>query len=309
MQNLEKLLEKLNQKLEYNNQLNYQILMSNIITNLDIDKKDKQILLLLLQNRDRNFIRINDNEEIYENITSYLKLFKPLALPLEKLIRVGGKRDGGYVMLTPPPITSAQQPIALSLGVSDYSPWDLEMAQKGFKVIEYDGSIEKGPYNYPNITFYKKFIGTKNDENTITLSQVLKDNNLDEKLPNILQCDIENHEWDMLESVDISLLSKYFSQIIFEFHGLNPEEKDGAQKRLRLLQKINEYFVPIHTHLNNHGKIFYSKGLFWSTTAEVSYLRRNDAKDYKNTYRKSGNLIKLDSVTFLSNPEIPIVFK
>ncbi|WP_325176478.1 FkbM family methyltransferase [Campylobacter novaezeelandiae] len=197
---------------------------------------------------------------------------------------------------------------ALSLGVSDYSPWDLEMAQKGFKVIEYDGSIEKGPYNHPNITFYKKFIGTNDDENTITLLQVLKDNNLDEKLPNILQCDIENHEWDMLESVDISLLSKYFSQIIFEFHGLNPEEKDGAQKRLRLLQKINEYFAPIHTHLNNHGKIFYSKGLFWSTTAEVSYLRKNDAKDYENTYRKSGNLIKLDSVTFLSNPEIPLRF-
>lgn len=197
---------------------------------------------------------------------------------------------------------------ALSLGVSDYSPWDLEMAQKGFKVIEYDGSIEKGPYNNPNITFYKKFIGANDDENTITLLQVLKDNNLDEKLPNILQCDIENHEWDMLESVDISLLSKYFSQIIFEFHGLNPEEKDGAKKRLRSLQKINEYFVPIHTHLNNHGKIFYSKGLFWSTTAEVSYLRKNDAKDYENTYRKSGNLTKLDSVTFLSNPEIPLRF-
>ncbi|TBR81308.1 hypothetical protein DU473_04255 [Campylobacter novaezeelandiae] len=306
MQNLEKLLEKLNQKLEYNNQLNYQILMSNIITNLDIDKKDKQILLLLLQNRDRNFIRINDNEEIYENITSYLKLFKPLALPLEKLIRVGGKNDGGYVMHQ---FNGGGDCVkALSLGVSDYSPWDLEMAQKGFKVIEYDGSIEKGPYNHPNITFYKKFIGTNDDENTITLLQVLKDNNLDEKLPNILQCDIENHEWDMLESVDISLLSKYFSQIIFEFHGLNPEEKDGAQKRLRLLQKINEYFVPIHTHLNNHGKIFYSKGLFWSTTAEVSYLRKNDAKDYENTYRKSGNLIKLDSVTFLSNPEIPLRF-
>lgn len=182
------------------------------------------------------------------------------------------------------------------------------MAQKGFKVIEYDGSIEKGPYNHPNITFYKKFIGANDDENTITLLQVLKDNNLDEKLPNILQCDIENHEWDMLESVDISLLSKYFSQIIFEFHGLNPEEKDGAKKRLRLLQKINEYFVPIHVHLNNHGKIFYSKGLFWSTTVEVSYLRKNDVKDYENTYRKNGNLTKLDSVTFLSNPEIPLRF-
>lgn len=197
---------------------------------------------------------------------------------------------------------------ALSLGVSDYSPWDLEMAQKGFKVIEYDGSIERGPYNHPNIIFHKKFIGVNNDKNTITLSQVLKDNNLNETLPNILQCDIENYEWDMLESIDISLLSKYFSQVIFEFHGLNPEEKDRAKKRLRLLQKINEYFLPIHTHLNNHGKIFYSKGLFWSTTVEVSYLRKNEVRDYENNYRTNGNLEKLDSVTFLSNPEIPLRF-
>ncbi len=44
---------------------------------------------------------------------------------------------------------------ALSLGVSDSSPWDLEMAQRGFKVIEYDASIEKCPYSHENIIFHK----------------------------------------------------------------------------------------------------------------------------------------------------------
>lgn len=60
--------------------------------------------------------------------------------------------------------------------------------------------------------------------------QALKDNNLDENKPNILQCDIENCEWDMLENIDISILNKYFSQVIFEFHGCNPEEQDGVEK-------------------------------------------------------------------------------
>lgn len=200
---------------------------------------------------------------------------------------------------------------ALSLGVSDYSPWDLEMAQKGFKVIEYDGSIERSPYNHPNIIFHKKFIGNANNENTITLSQVLKDNNLDETLPNILQCDIENYEWDMLENIDIYLLSKYFSQVIFEFHGCNPEEQNGVEKRISLLKKLNEYFIPIHAHLNNHGKIFYSNGLFFSTTLEVSYLRKNELSSIQVLdYRKEcGNLQNLDFPVWPSNPEIPLRFQ
>ncbi|EIQ6500007.1 hypothetical protein LVN55_001816, partial [Campylobacter jejuni] len=50
---MEKLLKELNNNIKLSNQLSYQILMSNIISNLDIDKKDKEILLLLLQARDR----------------------------------------------------------------------------------------------------------------------------------------------------------------------------------------------------------------------------------------------------------------
>ncbi|MGM9107591.1 hypothetical protein ACTFFF_08925, partial [Campylobacter jejuni] len=250
---MEKLLKELNANIKLSNQLSYQILMSNIISNLDIDSKDKEILLLLLQARDRNYIRINNNEQCYQNIISYLNLIQPLELPLCDLLRIGG-----YVMYNGGGYMSNIDVKALSLGVSDSSPWDLEMAQRGFKVIEYDASIEKCPYNHENIVFHKKFIGNTNNENTITLAQALKDNNLDESKSNILQCDIENCEWDMLENIDISILNKYFSQVIFEFHGCNPEEQDGFEKRISLLKKINEYFVPIHTHFHNHGKIFYS---------------------------------------------------
>ncbi|WP_299545913.1 hypothetical protein [uncultured Helicobacter sp.] len=79
-------------------QINYCLLMSNIIANLDINKKDKEILLLLLQDRDRNYIRINDNAECFNNICKYLKILKPLNIPNDKLIRIGGNGDGGYVM-------------------------------------------------------------------------------------------------------------------------------------------------------------------------------------------------------------------
>ncbi|EKA8182409.1 FkbM family methyltransferase [Campylobacter jejuni] len=309
---MEKLLKELNNNIKLSNQLSYQILMSNIISNLDIDKKDKEILLLLLQARDRNYIRINNNEQCYQNIINYLNLIRPLELPLCDLLRIGGNGDGGYVMYNAGGgYMSNIDAKALSLGVSDSSPWDLEMAQRGFKVIEYDASIEKCPYNHENIVFHKKFIGNVNNENTITLAQALKDNNLDDSRPNILQCDIENCEWDMLENVDISILNKYFSQVIFEFHGCNPEEQDGVEKRISLLKKLNEYFIPIHTHLNNHGKIFYSKGLFFSTTLEVSYLRRNELDLMQGLYyrKECGNLQNLDFPVWPSNPEIPLRFQ
>lgn len=307
---MEKLLEELNANIKLSNQLSYQILMSNTLSNLDMDKKDKEILLLLLQDRDRNYIRINHNEQCYENILNYLEFIRPLELPLCDLLRVGGNTDGGYVMYRGGGMRNSDAK-AISLGVSDSSPWDLEMAQRGFKVIEYDGSIEKCPYNHENIVFHKKFIGNANAENTVTLASILKDNHLDENKPNILQCDIENCEWDMLENMDISVLSQYFSQVIFEFHGCNPEEQDGAEKRINVLKKLNEYFLPIHTHLNNHGKIFYSKGLFFSTTLEVSYLRKNEFASTQNlNYRKEcGNLQGLDFPTWPSNPEIPLRFK
>ncbi|WP_337203601.1 hypothetical protein [Campylobacter sp. W0018] len=99
MDELNKNLEELSKQVKLNNQLSYQILMSNIISNLHFeDSKDKETLLLLLQDRDRNYLRINHNKEIYNNIVKYLKLLRPLDIPLKDLTRVGGKSDGGYVM-------------------------------------------------------------------------------------------------------------------------------------------------------------------------------------------------------------------
>lgn len=305
MQNL----ENLTKSLELNNQLLYNLLMSNIILNSDINAKDKELLLLLLQSRDRNFIRINPNEQVFKNIQNYLTLLRPIKLDLSKMLRIGGSNDGGYVMYGGAGELKNSHSKALSLGVSDYSPWDLEMAELGFEVIEYDGSIEKSPYIHKNITFYKKFIGINNDENTITIHQVLKDNQFDKTKANILQCDIENAEWKMLENIDIELLSTYFTQVIFEFHGCNVEELEGFKRRKKVLERLNEYFIPIHTHLNNHGKIFYSKGLFWSTSVEVSYLRKDLAENFlQNGFREEECLKDFDTPTWIANPEIPLRF-
>ncbi len=72
--------------------------MSQIITNAKINKKDKQTLLLLLQDRDRNYLRINHNTQVYTRIKEYLEILRPLKSRRDALVRIGGENDGGYVM-------------------------------------------------------------------------------------------------------------------------------------------------------------------------------------------------------------------
>ncbi len=203
----------------------------------------------------------------------------------------------------------ALSPKAISLGVSDYSPWDLEMAQRGYKVLEYDSSIDKGPYDHPNICFYKKFVGLQNSDNMTTLEAIIESNELNSALPNILQIDIENAEWDIFERIDMELINRYFEQVIFEFHGCNPEETLEAKRRFEILERINQYYQPIHFHFNNHGKIFYCRNLFFSVTLEVSYLRKDISKNLMQYgYRKEGIVEGFDFPAHPSNPEIPIKF-
>ena len=63
--------------------------------------------------------------------------------------RIGGPGDGGYVMLDP----GHDGGIAYSFGISSHSPWDMEMAERGFKVYQFDGTIENAPNAHPNLIF------------------------------------------------------------------------------------------------------------------------------------------------------------
>ena len=90
-----------------NNLLLQANLLLGIINTIDIDKKDKELLLLLLQNRDKNYIRINNNRLCYENIQKYLNILRPIEYDINNLARIGGREDGGYVMITPPPMHKA----------------------------------------------------------------------------------------------------------------------------------------------------------------------------------------------------------
>ncbi|WP_328588082.1 FkbM family methyltransferase, partial [Helicobacter vulpis] len=240
-------------------------------------------------------------------VDAYLKFVRPVAL--ERLIRVGGNTDGGYVMYPPPPPQSnPARPKALSLGVSIDSPWDLEMAQMGYLVLQYDASIEQAPDAHPNIIFHKKFVGTRCDPQTTTLEQILLDYSFDPKAHNILQMDIEGVEWEIFEKLDFKILEKHFAQVIVEFHACNPCAILQAHKKFEILERLQRVFQPIHLHFNSCGRCYYVQDRFFGDLLEVSYLRRDLLPFLPPLRNACGNIKGLDYPNEERLPNIPIIF-
>lgn len=218
-----------------------------------------------------------------QNLLRYLELIRPITHIDLKLKRFGAEGDGGYRMLPPPSpihINSGVPPKLLSLGVSCESPFDLEMANMGYKVIEFDGSIEKSPYDgHENIEFVRKFIGMVDNENVASLEKILSESSFNPKYHNILQCDIEGAEWNVMEHIDMNLITKNFSQIIFEFHNCYPDDTQNSQRHFEILEKINKYYVPIWTHYNSIVNLFIcnvgNTMLTFCPSLEISYLRKD----------------------------------
>lgn len=197
-----------------------------------------------------------------------LKLLAPQDVAGQTKLRIGPAHDGGYVMLDP-----GRDGIAYSFGISDYSPWDREMAERGFKVYQYDGTVAKGPDEHPNLIFTKANIsgeaqppaGEKN------LSQILRENGHESVDDIILQIDIEGGEWEFFEHITPEQIGR-FSQIIVEFHDLLNIDK--LTYYTAVIEKINRTHCPFHIHYNNHGSNIPFADFIACDPIEVSFVRR-----------------------------------
>jgi hypothetical protein len=233
-------------------------------------------------------------------IARLLRAIRPYDVAEVSKVRVGPYKDGGYVMLDP-----GKRGIAYSFGVSTYAPWDMEMAQRGFRVYQYDASIAQTPTVHPNIFFYPFFV-VGDDEpaaNAKNLRQIFAENGHDNEYGMVLQMDIEGAEWDIFANLDEDALL-HFKQVIVEFHYINFDEK-----KLEILEKILNTHIPVHIHVNNHGDDFYytkkNNFLWHPNLLEITYAR---IKDY--TYTPCNNYFPtpLDAANEKDKPDVPIGF-
>jgi hypothetical protein len=192
------------------------------------------------------------------NFTNRQRLVKQLT-PYDvgyRKIRLGGDRDGGYIVADCQLDTVAAM---YSFGIADDDLFDLAFAQNFKKpVYQYDPFVEKSPSESinPLIRFNKRGVSDRKTDLFDTLENFVRENgHTDQDL--FLKMDIEGAEWEVFASIPPAVLQQ-FSQIVLEFHGF--EFFSRYDHYIRCLEIINAQFVLFHVHGNNGlGKPAFSK--------------------------------------------------
>jgi hypothetical protein len=201
-----------------------------------------------------------------------LALISPVTVLNKPKRRVGGPSDGGYVMLD----DLDRIGVCYSLGVGPDVSWDMEMAERGSLVLQYDHTVENAPATHPNFRHFR--IGITHDEalapDTKRLDTLLRENGHADRDDMILKVDIEGYEWDSLEVLNSSTFAR-FRQIVAEFHGMRFLEIDSFRQRARrLFSTLRQTHEVIHVHGNNFAGLHIVNGIPIADCIELTFVDR-----------------------------------
>lgn len=231
----------------------------------------------------------------YLDILDLLSLLKPIKTNHE-LIRIGGDRDGGY--LIPNDLVGIDS--CFSPGVSSVADFENDLTKKGIKCFLADFSVDAPPIKNELFDFEKKYIGISNNEFYITLENwiELKASN---KIDFILQMDIEGSEYAVILNTAEFFFSK-FRIILIEFHGLDQIfTKKGYEFIRPVFSKLLKNFDIVHIHPNNCCGTARHKDIVIPRVMEFTFLRKD-----RITHRSPAKIFPhpLDRKNVVSYPDI-----
>ena len=204
-------------------------------------------------------------------LRQFLNLLRPLEVPL---IRLGGNRDGGY--LIPDDLSGIK--FCFSPGVSDTANFEQELASKGVKSFLADFSVEHPPISDSNFSFQKKFVGPVKSNKMIVFEDWIRDN-AESGQDLILQMDIEGAEYQTLLSCSDKVLSQ-FRVMVVEFHSLELLfDRDAFPVIKSCFEKILANFSVVHIHPNNSSDMKKIMGNQIPGILEITFLRKDRIKD------------------------------
>jgi len=213
------------------------------------------------------------------------RLLKKSVLPQKtnlKKFRLGGHRDGGYVVAE---LEDDNYDALYSYGCDDNITFEDAFNEKyNKKCYVYDPFIE-GITNKPHyINYFKEGLAEHNftSEDNIkfgTIDTHIEQNGHTECSNLIAQIDIEGKEWKVFAN-KIKYL-RNFSQLLIEFHmPLMPEKVPNYEPFIKdVFEKLNEDFVCVHFHGNNAPLQPWLDGYF-PRIFEVTYVRKDLIKEH-----------------------------
>lgn len=186
----------------------------------------------------------------------------------ERKIRLGLKKDGGYVIAE----VDGGYDCYVSAGIGREESFTKEFLARHPELDEFnsyglDGSIDEYPIEYTNsISFIKKNISGVNDEGSSNLAGIIS------RYKNIfLKIDVEGGEYPWIQSLSLDQLSK-FKQIVMECHGVH-NDSWGSPYALKkeCFAKLAQTHYLVHAHGNNAR----SATMYIPNLLEVTYIRKD----------------------------------
>lgn len=206
-----------------------------------------------------------------------LETLRPKASPAP-LIRVGGKKDGAYLL----PDDLQDIKACFSPGVSNRKDFEDELLDH-FGIFSHMCDYSSDPEKFettlkPGQTFKKKWLGVDGSKDCISLEDWITEHAPDKKNDLILQMDIEGAEYRNLLATPKAFLLR-FRIIVIELHQLQvfKSPNDFKKELGPLLERIDDHFICVHAHPNNCCGDFHLENsvLNMPNILELTFLRRD----------------------------------
>jgi hypothetical protein len=220
--------------------------------------------------RDARNLRFLTDPVAIERICLLAKLLKPQRAQNVQKVRLGGPHDGGYVCLDDFSGVEA----AISLGTGRDVSWDMDLAERGLIVYQYDHTVHKSPTMHANFRFSRRKVGPNADDGTETIASILDDRHLTRPVSVIMKSDIEQDEWATFAATSADVFN-VFSQIICEFHDFqNVSDDKWFARAAAVLNKLNEGLAVVHVHGNNYDPLLVIGNMLFPQVLEVTYASK-----------------------------------
>lgn len=227
--------------------------------------------------------------------------FRPYSLEGD-LARYGNKSDGGYIVNTKYLQLSN---VLYTYGVGGEVSFEIDLLKHNpnYKIHLYDPTISQFPKIEGNVTKHEQGLSfLKQDKYDNFLNHLSANQDMNEKV--LLKIDIEGGEFDFFRNIDINSLSNVV-QMIVEFH----IDRAPINNFIECLNKINEKFICIHIHGNNHSNITRINDIEFPVVPEFTFINRQYIKETPVLISRNYPIENLDYVNGGIHKDWSILFK
>lgn len=213
-----------------------------------------------------------DPVEIHRQIRSVLRLLQPRAAKDHRKIRLGHVGDGGYICID----DFAGIDTALSFGINDDISWDLDAADRGLTVYQFDHTVDDPAPNDPRMVFEKKMIDVSSGPDRQSLADLIARHDKRNARPNIvLKMDIECAEWEVLRSTPAEALGR-IAWIVCELHYFQGLAEPSFRSMLdQVLGKLAWVFGVVHVHGNSGAGFSNVANVLFPNVLEATFVNRD----------------------------------